>query len=262
MNPNNDSVTVVVAREGSLGVRNKNLRKIGGLPLVVRAARHAQQVVSKIPIVLSTDSQPAVTAVARDLGVTPPTLQDLEPGGFRFFESVIFHRRPKKLATSTTRISMVLQQLRDSFLGLDLSFARWNLIQPTCPFRSVGDIAKFNDAQSSISKDQSFVSVASVEEIHPARMYLRDSDGFLKNLGVFPQFETANRQDLPKVFIRDGAFYSIGDVLVESAVQVGEKPKFMAREYPWSINIDDLKSLSLARIECRKVESLDASSFR
>jgi len=253
------AVNIVVARAGSTGVRGKNLKKVGGLPLIVRAFRHAHCIDSRIPPVLSTNSQEAVDSVASDLGISAPLLSEQDPSTLVFFDSVVLHRRPEELATASAPVSRVLQVLRESFLEVGFGFARWNLVQPTAPFRSYLDITKFNEVQQEIDGERSFVSVSSVAETHPARMYVRANDNCLENLGVFRGLETVNRQELPEVFIRDGAFYSIGDSLVSQGIQVGNLPRFFQREYPWTINIDDEKSLKLARNESRKLEAADAA---
>ena len=56
-------VAVIPARGGSKGVPRKNLREVGGVPLVVRAIRSAQAAASVDRVVVSTDDA-EIAAVA------------------------------------------------------------------------------------------------------------------------------------------------------------------------------------------------------
>lgn len=61
-------VCTVLARAGSTGVPGKNLRPLGGVPLVAHSIRHARATGLFDAVAVSTDD-PAVRAVARDEGV-------------------------------------------------------------------------------------------------------------------------------------------------------------------------------------------------
>jgi CMP-N-acetylneuraminic acid synthetase len=122
------------------------------------------------------------------------------------------------------------------------------LLQPTTPFRSLSEL---NSMKSIIfnngNPEFSLVSVCTVDDFHPARMYNMNSNKDLEQLGGFEKYQYFRRQDLPDVYIRDGGFYIIGDSLVAGGIQYADRPKSFIRKFPWSINIDSRKDLVLAQ---------------
>ena len=60
-------VAVIPARGGSKGVPRKNLRRVGGVPLVARAIAAARATASIDRVVVSTDDQ-EIAAVAQEWG--------------------------------------------------------------------------------------------------------------------------------------------------------------------------------------------------
>lgn len=75
---------LIPARGGSKGVPGKNLRTVGGIPLIGRAVRTARAALAKIggdgKVVVSTDSE-EIARVARDHGAETPFLRPAELAG-------------------------------------------------------------------------------------------------------------------------------------------------------------------------------------
>ncbi len=86
----NEIVAVIPARGGSKGVPRKNLRRVGGVPLVGRAIAAAQATASVDRVVVSTDD-PEIAAVANEWGAQvverPSALADDAASS----ESVLLH---------------------------------------------------------------------------------------------------------------------------------------------------------------------------
>ena len=101
--------------------------------------------------------------------------------------------------------------------------------------------------------DISLVSTSLVGSYHPARMYKPLNGELIQELEGFENFRSTRRQDLPKIFIRDGGFYLIGDNLVVNKMQYSKNPINYLRFFPWTINIDSPEDLSIAR-GCKQVE--------
>lgn len=238
---------VVPARAGSVGVPRKNLSVIGGLTLVSRAFGHATYMASDCPPLLSTDSQEIVNSVLNTFSLKPFDLSSLAPGEVAVEEDFLLHHRPHQLADSKAKISDVLFYLREKLDIRGLNFRAWMLVQPTTPFRSKVELNEFSRLASEATTRTSIVSVRDVDDAHPARMYFLDGRGLLKPVGDFGALETSNRQDLPRVFLRDGGFYIIGDDLVEERKQVGPQPIGIVRSFPYSLNIDRPEDLLLAQ---------------
>jgi N-acylneuraminate cytidylyltransferase len=114
-------VAAVFARGGSKGVPSKNLRLLGGVPLVARAVEQAAAVAGVERVILSTDSE-EIAAVGRSAGAEVPWL------------------RPDHLSTDTAREWDAWQHLLgwlDESGGLPDRF----LVAPcTAPLRTVEDL--------------------------------------------------------------------------------------------------------------------------
>ena len=236
---------VVPARAGSKGLVNKNSIKIGGRSLAVRSLVHAKSIVPDENIILSTDSEKIISEVAEFFGIES---YELELNSISKLGQFNIHYRNSALSSDSTLISEVLFTIRDLLDAMAKSINVICLLQPTTPFRSLSEL---NSMKSIIfnngNPEFSLVSVCTVDDFHPARMYNMKSNKDLEQLGGFEKYQYFRRQDLPDVYIRDGGFYIIGDSLVAGGIQYTDKPKSFIREFPWSINIDSRKDLVLAQ---------------
>ena len=81
---------MIMARGGSKGVPGKNIREIGGLPLIAFKARAAQR--SKYPsrIIISTD-YPEIQEVARRYGVEVPFTRPADLAGDTSTNFAVLH---------------------------------------------------------------------------------------------------------------------------------------------------------------------------
>lgn len=159
----------------------KNLLPAGGKPLIAWTISAALESESVDHVVLSSDDN-EIMEVAKAWGCEVP------------------FRRPSQLASDTASSMDVVLHALDQLLGYDFVV----LLQPTSPLRTSKDIdAAFALLQSSGAS--SCVSVCEVEQ-SPYWMYRLSGDGKLEN--VLPvQAEAVRRQDLPPVYIVNGAIY-------------------------------------------------------
>ncbi len=177
---------IIPARGGSKGVPRKNIKLLGGKPLIaytIEAALHSQ--LSKV--IVSTDDE-EIAEVSRRYGAEVPFM------------------RPAELASDTaSSISMIQHALKTMESLEGICFDGVMLLQPTTPFRLSKDI---EDAIS-IWKEKGSDSVISVVDVggtHPARMkYLKD--GYLIDPPFCEIREGQNRQELKPMYIRNGAIY-------------------------------------------------------
>lgn len=178
-------LAVIPARGGSKGLPGKNIRLAAGRPLLdytvaaARASRHVDRVV------LSSDDE-EIMRVARECGCEVP------------------FRRPGELATDeAASIDVVLHAL-DQLPPHDLVV----LLQPTSPLRSAADI---DGACRTLQQHgaPACVSVTAAEQ-SPYWMFRMNERAELAPL--LPAAERAvgqsnRRQDLPPVFVLNGAVY-------------------------------------------------------
>lgn len=218
-------IAFIPARAGSKGVVKKNVRPVGGRPLIAHTI-DAALASQRIDHVVVTTDCPDCKAVAANCGV-------------------IVIDRPADLAGDTTptfpvieHAIEVLQQLHGLMPSLVV------LLQCTSPLRTAEHIDEalklFDDPSVS-----AVTSVSPVGDLHPARMYTK-SDG--DRLEPFePRFEQLRRQELPEVFHRNGAIYALRRqecMAQRTLIAAGAKAYVMAPEC--SINIDAEIDLVLA----------------
>lgn len=144
---------LIPARGGSRRVSGKNLRTVGGIPLVGRASRTARQAASATPggphsIVCSTD-EPAIAETARSWGAEVPFV------------------RPAALSSDTaTSVDVALHTL-DMLERAGRSFRALVLVQPTSPLTEPADLV------AAIERfDADGAGVMSVATSHPASWHL------------------------------------------------------------------------------------------
>lgn len=178
---------LVPARGGSKGVPRKNVRRLGGKPLlsytldVAKAAEHIDEVV------VSTDDD-EIAQVAADCGYPVP-----------------FMRPPALADDDSSSIDVVLHAL-NYLRGVGREYDAVCLLQPTTPFRRVGAV----DRAIELLRDSSLDTVMSVIDVphtyHPNWVFLGDATSrTLRRATESPLVK--RRQELPSAYARDGAIY-------------------------------------------------------
>ena len=108
---------ILPARGGSKGVPRKNLRAVGGLPLVEWSIHSGQESNHSKTVVVSTDDD-EIAHIATSAGAL-----------------VVF--RPAHLATDTSQTELTIAHVLDVVTDAD-SYSHIVLLQPTAPIRRVG----------------------------------------------------------------------------------------------------------------------------
>ena len=182
---------IITARAGSKGIPGKNLKLLGGRPLIDYTIDAANDTPLD-RLILSTEDE-KIADVARQLGCEVPFM------------------RPAELARDETPhlpvIVHAVQWMRDHANYVpDIVLT----LQPTSPLRSSADIAaalrmlELSDADSVVSVN------AVAAHAHPMRMLRVGADG-LATLFVTgdPVRKRVNRrQDLPQAYVMNGAVYA------------------------------------------------------
>ncbi|HKY80080.1 MAG TPA: acylneuraminate cytidylyltransferase family protein [Sphingobium sp.] len=190
-------LAIVPARGGSKGVPRKNLRLVGGKPLVCWTIEAAQASSYLDRVVVSSDDDEICAAAAG-------------------YGAGIGLKRPAELAQDdSTSLSVVLHAVRE-IPGYDIGV----VLQPTSPLRTVADIDGCLEMMMARGSD-SCVSVREAEE-NPYWMYRLASDFRLAPVldrGLVP----TRRQDLPPVYMPNGAVYAFRiDALERHGNFIGE----------------------------------------
>lgn len=210
---------IVTARGGSKGIPQKNIVPLLGKPLLAYTAEAAREARRLTRVVLSTDDE-TIAQVGRECGLEVPFL------------------RPPELARDDTPTIPVLQ---DVVQRLEAAGERYDSIftlQPTNPLRRASDIDGAIELLEQTGAD-SVISFVEVGERHPARMKFIDAEGRVKDPPFTESFEGQRRQELPKLFLRDGSVYlTRRDVLMnQGSIKGGDcRAWFMPVERAWNVD--------------------------
>jgi N-acylneuraminate cytidylyltransferase len=190
---------VILARGGSKGIPGKNIRPLGGRPLIDWTVEIAKRCPSIGRVVLSTDDE-AIAEAGRKCGAEVPFL------------------RPKSLARDDTPRAQVWEHLVEELHARGYRFDVMADLQIPAPFRSVEDVETcLRDLA-----DEDLDGVISICE--PSRnpyfnMVEMDGGGCLKIVKPLP-VRPANRQEAPVVFSMTTVCFAVRTSFVERKVDL------------------------------------------
>jgi CMP-N,N'-diacetyllegionaminic acid synthase len=218
---------LIPARGGSKGVPRKNVRTLGGKPLIGHTIDAARDATCIDRIIVSTEDEEIAT-VSTSLGAEVPFL------------------RPASLAQDDTpMLPVVVHALRTIVAG------GWKpdavcLLQPTFPFRRPQDIDACIDALEARRAD-CVISVHRVPaHFNPHWVYFEQPDGSLR-LATGELEPISRRQELPPAFHRSGAVYvSRAAVITECGSLYGNRVVGYETPAESSCNIDTIEDWAQA----------------
>jgi CMP-N-acetylneuraminic acid synthetase len=216
---------VITARGGSKGIPGKNLKLLGGRPLIAYTIDAAQQSNALDRLILSTDDT-AIAEAARALGCEVPFL------------------RPPELARDDTPHLPVMQHAVEWLAAHDRYHPDLVLIlQPTSPLRRAEQVREaVSLAQSSAADSVIGVSAVPVH-YHPLRTLRVDPAGTatLFVTGEPVRRRDKRRQDLPAVWAMNGAIYIFrrSTLFDPEPSLFGERSAAYVMPHPSGLSIDD-----------------------
>ena len=215
------AIAVITARGGSRGLPGKNLARVGGIPLVVRAIQ-AGLGAARVSRVLVTSDDPEILEVAAAAGA----------------ETLI---RPPELARDDTPSEPVIAHALANAGEIPEAVV---LLQPTSPLRTAADV----DAALALLETSGADAVISVVEPaeSPWKCFFVDAGGLLHGI-VDDETPFLPRQSLPRAVRPNGAIYA-----VRRDVFLATGRLFAARTVPYemprerSIDVDGAADLEAA----------------
>jgi CMP-N-acetylneuraminic acid synthetase len=231
-----NTLGVIPARGGSKSVPRKNIALVHGKPLIAYTIEAAQRSRLLTHFLVSSDDA-EIIAVARQYGAPVPFV------------------RPAELATDTAPSLPVVQHAVGEMERLhSITYDYVVLLQPTTPLRLPEDIDLALEKLAATGAD-SVISVCDVGAYHPARMR-QIVDDRLVELPVREPKEMARRQDLPTVYIRNGAIYAVKrDVVMLQNSMSGKDCRAYIMPEERSVNVDSKLDLLLAEILMRPLDT-------
>lgn len=192
---------LIPAKRGSTRLPEKNIRPLGGKPMLcwtVQAAR-ASGVIDRL--VVSTEDE-KVARVARDCGAEVPFM------------------RPPELARDPAGVVQVALHALEALRKQGAEFKTLVIMLPTCPLRSAQDI-KDAFALFTKKKGKFLMSVGPYPHTPFAALDLR-KDGTLKPF--FPEHGAKRSQQLPAAWRPNGALHILDVAAFEKARSYFGKP--------------------------------------
>lgn len=217
-------LAVIPARGGSKGIPRKNIKELGGKPLIAWTIECAKKSAYIDRAIVSTEDE-EIAEVARKCGGDVPFM------------------RPLELAQDDTPGVMPVIHAVDALPGYDYVV----LLQVTSPFRTAedidGTIKKCLDANA-----DTCVSVTEAES-SPYWMYRLGRDDRLNPLLAADMGKNYQRQKLPLVYQLNGAVYvSKCEVLRHDKKLVGLNTIGYVMNAGHSLDIDNIQDFMLAEI--------------
>lgn len=180
------NIAIIPARQGSKGIKDKNIQILCGKPLLVYSIEAAIQANLFEEIVVSTDSE-EYAQIAREAGASVPFIRDA------------------RLATDTASSWDVARDAVEKYRLMGMEFDTAALLQPTSPLRDAQDILA---GYHKMEEKEAHLIVSVCKTTHSplwANTLPEDSslDGFLNQNSLLP------RQYLPTYYRINGALYII-----------------------------------------------------
>ena len=231
-------LAIIPARGGSKGLPRKNVKSLGGIPLICHSIKTALASNSISRVIVSTDDY-KIASIAKEYGAEVPFI------------------RPNNLAKDTSMVMDAYLYMVDKIAEkTSRPVETFVALLPTVPLRLPEDI----DNAVNIFNVKNADSVISVIEAPvPVQWYRKiSSKGLLQN--YLPEFDAVkNRQELEKTYVPNGSIYIFRTEILRATRQYytdNTYPYVMPRER--SADIDELIDFEWAEFLLgRKVSSND-----
>ena len=221
---------VTLARGGSKGIKNKNLVKIKGKPLIFYTIKEARKTKEITNYIVSTDSS-KIKKVAQKYKANVP-----------FIRPKKFSKDYSSSASALKHALIECEKIFNKKFDYVVELMATNPLKKTSDIKNVIKILLKNKTDSVIAVNQLF-------DHHPARIK-RIVKGKLYDFAVREKLES-RRQDLkPNAYVRSGSIYAMSRRYV-----MNEKRYFSGKSLAYilpserTINIDDKNDLIIAKIK-------------
>lgn len=213
---------VITARGESKTVPKKNIKLLGGKPLIAWTIEVAKKSKLISHLIVSTDDK-EIAQIAQTYGVDVPFL------------------RPKELAGDEVGHLPVMQHaigFMEKKLGFKFDYAV--ILQPTSPFRTPEDIDQTLKLLERTGADSAVTMVEVATKEHPVKMKRMAGERVLPFCREAKEPEGSRKQDFPKAFKRSSAVYAQRrDLLIKEKRLYGDYVVGLVVPRERSIDIDD-----------------------
>ena len=217
-------LAIIPARGGSKGVPGKNVRLLGGKPLIMHAVDCAKEAKSISEIVVTSDADEIIAAVEAS--------------------NITIVKRPETLAQDDSNVVTAVKHVLDI---VDTPFDLIVLLQPTAPLRTGEQLDEIIAMFAEDAKLEGVISVVPMDDIHPARMYNLGTQNEM--ISYMDGGETKRRQELAPVYYRNGCFYAVRvDAFLQQQTFMPTYKKAYIMNPEWLANIDTPRDFAIASV--------------
>jgi CMP-N,N'-diacetyllegionaminic acid synthase len=222
----NKILAIIPARSGSKGLKDKNIKKIDGKPLINYTIEAALKSEIFSDIIVSTDSL-KYAEIAKKAGAKVPFI------------------RPEKLATDESTTNDVILNAISEMEERNDGYDYFMLLQPTSPLRTVKNIKE----SYSLLKEKNANAIVSVCEMDHNPLWSNTLDESLSLDNFIDKKKNKRRQELPTYYRLNGAIY-----LARVNYYKKYKDFYINKSYAYimnkreSVDVDDIIDFRLAEV--------------
>ncbi len=233
MTRDNSILAIIPARQGSKGLKNKNIKVLKNLPLIAWSILAAKKCKKISEIIVSTDSK-KISNISKKYGAKVPFL------------------RPKKFASDKATTFSVIKHAIEFYKKKNVEFKYLLLLEPTSPLRDYKDI-NFCINKMINQNVETIVSVAKVKAQHPNFLFYINKRDTLKPFLKNNLNSSMRRQDIKPLYFLEGSIYisKISTLLKEKTFYHDKTRPFVVKNWR-SLEIDDINDFNLAKYYINK----------
>ncbi|TLU98198.1 acylneuraminate cytidylyltransferase family protein [Dyadobacter luticola] len=233
MNAKPQFLGLIPARAGSKGIPGKNMKLLGGKPLIAYTLESAQCSKLLDKIIVSSDCEKTVDFARQYAGIEVPFL------------------RPAEFSGDQSPTTEVVKHALEHYAKAGVTFDYVVLLQPTTPFRG-SDLIDRCITHLLKTKSDSLVTIQKIPDRYNPHWALEQQADCCLQFFSHQKIIT-RRQDLPATFYRDGKIYITHKSLIEKGEMLGGKIAGFITENEPNINIDTPYDWQLAEREVRRI---------
>ncbi len=177
---------IILARGGSKGLPNKNIKLLNGKPLIAYSIECGLNSKYCTDLIVSTDSV-QIAVMAKNYGANVPFL------------------RPEHLANDTAKSAEAIIHAIDFQAQLGKEYDLIVLLEPTSPLRDTEDIDNALERFISVKNAYTCVSIVESESAHPTYLFYKNKENIITSF--LDADNVVRRQDLNKLYYPEGSFY-------------------------------------------------------
>ena len=177
---------LIAARSGSKSITDKNIKLLGGHPLLSYRIKSVKKTISDHDLWITTDSE-EYASIAQKYGAEVPFI------------------RPEELSRDTSSSIDVVIHAMEYAEKLNKEFDYIGLLEPTSPFITSNQL---DGAISLLEENNEALAVVAVRESRPNKIFIQKESMFLEELSLnLKQLKNSHRQEFEKEITPSGGFY-------------------------------------------------------